>query len=62
MAEERDKKRDKHRYVRLSFDGSSCICEPREATAMQEEDARLEASEVWLTRAEFEALPDFAGF
>jgi hypothetical protein len=56
------KRRDKHRYVSLSLDGASFICEPREVAAFLKDDPELTATDVWLTSAEFEALPDFAGF
>lgn len=62
MTEARTKKRDKQRYVKLTFDGSSCICEPNEAEQMMKDDPELTASEVWMTVAEFEALPDFPGY
>lgn len=62
MNEPRTKKRDKQRYVKLTFDGSSCICEPHEAEQMVKDDPSLMPSEVWMTVAEFEALPDFQGY
>ena len=60
-----DKKRDKHRYVRVVIDGQRCTMEPREAEALIS-SAPIEADayplqDVWLTRAEFEALPEFQG-
>lgn len=56
------KKRDKQRFVRLSVDGTSCISEPHEAEALLKADPSLEASDVWMTRAAFEALPEFGGW
>lgn len=63
MAEERTKKRDKHPYVRVSHDGSSCVMEGQEAEALlKEEPGVYDTTEVWMTRAEFGALPDFSGW
>ncbi len=56
-----DKKHDKHRYVRVVIDGQRCTMEPGPAleTLIQQEGCTAE--DVWLTRAEFEALPEFQG-
>jgi hypothetical protein len=64
MAEQRLKKRDKHRYVKLQVGGKgvSCIVEQRDAADMMKDDPELTASEVWMTVAEFEALENFEGF
>lgn len=56
--------RDKKRYIRMTIDGTSCICEPREVAVMindfDGEGATL--TEVWMTEAEYEALPEFTGW
>lgn len=59
------KKRDKRRYVRLSYGKNHCICTPYEAQeiiADADEGTVYEVSEEWLTVDEFEALPDFKGY
>jgi hypothetical protein len=64
LAEQKHQARAKRRYVRLRLgdSGPSCIVHPPEAEAMMRDDADLTASDVWMTQAEFEALPDFGGF
>jgi hypothetical protein len=56
------KKRDKRRYLKLTHDGTSCICEPHEGEQMVKDDPSLAVSEVWMTAAQFEALPEFQGY
>ena len=46
MTEARTRKRDKQRYVKLSFDGSHCICEPHEAEQMMKDDPELVEREI----------------
>lgn len=57
-------KRDKYRFVKLTLaEGKSgFICEPHEVASFKAEDPWLVEHEVWMTRAEYEALPDFGGF
>lgn len=64
QAEQKHAARAKRRYVRLTLAGtkSSFVAEPHEAEYMRKEDPDLVASDVWMTVAEFEALPDFGGF
>lgn len=64
MAAEKRAKTDKRRYVALRLRGSGpkCIADPVEARAMMFDDADLTGEDVWMTVAEFEALPDFGGF
>ena len=64
QAEQKHAARAKRRYVklRLGTTGPSCIVVPAEAEAMLRDDADLTASDVWMTVAEFEALPEFEGF
>ena len=50
-------------YVRVELDGTSAVMEPVEAEAMQRdshEDYKL--SDIFLTRDQFNAIPEFAGF
>lgn len=59
--------RDKKRYVRLRLRsggslGTSCISEPNEAVAAMADDPELVGEDVWMTPAEFDALPDFGGW
>lgn len=56
--------RDKKRYVRMTMDGSSCICEPGEAKDMFD-GGNMDGctlTDVWMTEAEWEALPEFSGW
>ena len=58
---------DKHRYKRVSYDGSSFICLPEELAGMLEAhsedgDVKYEVSDVWMTDEEYERLPEFEGF
>lgn len=54
--------RDKRRYVKIAFDGTSCICEPREVGDMTDGCEGAVLSDVWMTEAEWEALPEFMGW
>lgn len=50
-------------YARVSFDGSSCVMELREAEAMQREAPGVyTVEEVMLSQNQFEALPEFGGW
>lgn len=53
---------DKRRYLKLTADGSSVICEPFEAASMMDDPAEYVISEVWMTEKEYQALPEFMGF
>ena len=51
------------RFVRVELDGTAAVMEPAEAEAMQadsQEDYKL--SDIFLTRDQFNAIPEFAGF
>ena len=51
------------RFVRVELDGTSAIMEPAEAEAMlidSHDDYKL--SDIYLTRDQFNAIPEFAGF
>jgi hypothetical protein len=62
LAEQKHQARAKRRYVKLTMDGTSCIVEPSEAESMMKDDPSLVASDVWMTVAQFESLPDFPGY
>lgn len=62
LAEQKHQARAKRRYVKLSLGRTHCITHPAEAAGMLIEDADLISTDVWLTQAEFEALPEFQGF
>lgn len=54
-------------YTKVSYDGASCIMEPREAEAMAinasiDEECEYVLTEVRMTPAQFEKLHDFGGF
>jgi hypothetical protein len=51
------------RFVRVSHDGSGMVMEAAEAEAMQEQDGGIYTlADVMLTRDQFEALLEHAGF
>lgn len=56
--------RDKKRFVKLTMDGASCIVHPNELDSMLagEELETIEQSDVWMTEAQWEALPEFEGW
>lgn len=54
--------RDKKRYVKITWDGQSCICEPRDAVEMASGSDGAVLTDVWMTPDEWEALPEFAGW
>lgn len=58
------KKRDKRRFVKLTTDGSHCIVHTDELESILagEELETIEQSDVWMTEAEWEALPEFQGW
>ena len=55
---------DKRRYVKLSVDGASVTMAPEEVQSFMDgsDPPEYTITEVWMTPAEFEALPDFEGF
>jgi len=54
--------RDKRRFVKITYDGQSCVCEPREVGDMTDGCDGAVLTDVWMTTAEWEALPEFAGW
>lgn len=53
------------RFVRLKYDGSWCVMEPDDAQDTIGDapiGVEYEVEDVFLTRDQFEALPEFAGF
>jgi hypothetical protein len=53
------------RFTKLIFEGSFCIMEPHEAAAVvadNDEGHEYQLQDVYLTRDQFDRLPDFAGF
>lgn len=53
---------DKRRYIKLTANGASVICEPFEVKDMIEDESEYTITEVWMSPAEYEALPEFMGF
>jgi hypothetical protein len=55
---------DKRRYVKLKLTegNSGFVCEPHEVAGFKAEDPSLVEVDVYMTPAEYEALPDFVGF
>lgn len=50
-------------FVRVEYDGSSMLMESAEANAMQREDGDIyDLTNVMLTRDQFNAVPESAGF
>lgn len=62
LAAEKAAKRDKHRFIKIFWDGHSCICEPHEVADMLDGCDGAKVTEVWMTQEAFEALPDFGGW
>lgn len=64
LCEEKHAARAKRRYVALQMNGTGqkCVIESAELESYLFEEPELVASDVWMTVAEFEALPDFVGF
>lgn len=56
--------RDKRRFIRMTVDGSNCICEPGEVKDMFDGGAMdgCKLTEVWMTQEQYDALPEFEGF
>lgn len=54
---------DKRRYVKVTANGSSVICEPFELIDFAiDADGEFETEDVWMSPAEYDALPEFMGF
>jgi hypothetical protein len=53
---------DKRRYVKLTANGASVVCEPFEVADMMDGDSECTVSDVWMSPAEYDALPEFMGF
>lgn len=49
-------------FIRLEYDGSSCVMEPHEAANRDDPETEYRVTEVQMTRDQFERLPDFGGF
>lgn len=49
-------------YYRIELDGSWCICKSVEDVIDDEDRDQYVITEVRMTRAQFEALPEFDGF
>lgn len=54
--------RDKKRYVKITYDGAPCICEPRDVDDMLDGCDGATIEDVWMTVDEYEALPEFQGW
>lgn len=56
--------RDKRRFIRMTVDGASCICEPGEVKDMFDggDMDGCTLTEVWMTQEQYDALPEFEGF
>jgi hypothetical protein len=52
----------KHRYVRVTFEGQICTMEPREVEDFVRDTGPCALEDVWLSHAEWEAIPEFQGF
>ena len=50
------------RFVRVTYDGSWCILEPSDAEDMIADGGDYKTEDVYLTRDQFDALPEFTGF
>lgn len=61
---ELDPRNQPKRFVRLTVDGVSCICEPGEVKDMFDggDIAGCTQQDVWMTQAQYDALPEFEGW
>lgn len=60
---ELDPRNQPKRYVRVTYDGSSCVMESHEAEAlMRDAPGVYTSAEVQMTPAQYEKLPDFSGW
>ncbi len=59
---ERKTKRDMQRFVRLTVNDTSCICEPAEVASIIDDPGLYAQTDIWMTRAAFEELPEFMGW
>jgi hypothetical protein len=60
-------KRQKIRFVKITYDGSSVYVRPNEVDDMVDKGTNYELegyvlTDVWMSEAEYEALPEFAGW
>lgn len=57
-------KRQKVRFVKITYDKQSCVVRPNEVADMTDGMASKDhtLTDVWMSEAEFEALPEFAGW
>ncbi len=64
QAEAKHAARAKRRYVALQLRGTGpkCVIEAADLESYLFDDPELVPTDVWMTVAEFEALPDFEGF
>jgi hypothetical protein len=57
---------DKQRFVKIKFDGSSCVVPPEAVAQMVADDfsegEKYTTEDVWLTPHEYENLPEFNGW
>jgi hypothetical protein len=50
------------RYVRITYDGLTCVSEPQDVDDMTEGDPDYKLEDVMLSEQEYEALPEFEGW
>ncbi len=50
------------KFVKVILDGSWCIVEPKEVRVMTEGDYDYVCEDVFMTRDQFNNLPEFSGF
>lgn len=65
LAAQKSAARDKKRFVKLTYDGSSCYCRPNEVNDMlcyEDRPQDFTREDVWMTEAEYEELPEFMGW
>lgn len=60
---------DKQRYMRIKFNGASCVVPPEAVDQMVADDIEpleqgehYEIEDVWMTPHEYENLPEFMGW
>lgn len=50
------------RFSRITVDGTSVTCEPKDVETMLEGIEGAAVEDIYLTRDQFEAIPEFTGF
>ena len=50
------------RFLRVVYDGTYCLIEPGDLTDLMGDEGGYEVEEVFITRDQFDRVPEFQGF